>query len=109
MKVFKEPCKNCLLSKDRIVSPARMKAIINGCKKEQSYFICHKAATCDDDEDANKYGETCCATYYKQLGHFSQLIRIMERLNGIEFQEQPDCEKLPTYEEMHSKTKKQTP
>ena len=42
LKVYKECCKNCLLSKDRIVSEERSKEIINGCKKEQTHFVCHK-------------------------------------------------------------------
>ncbi len=92
MKVYKECCKNCLLSADSIVSPKRRKEIIQGCARDQSHFICHKASINGED--------VCCRTFYDKLGHVSQLIRIMERLNAIEFVEVPEGKKLMTYSEM---------
>jgi hypothetical protein len=41
-----------------------------------------------------------CKSYFDKFGHHSQMVRIAERLNMIEFVEQPDQEKLPTYAEM---------
>lgn len=64
LKVFNHSCQNCLLSKDRIVSPERAKEIIGECKKKQKHFICHKS----DD--------IVCRTFYDKLGHYSQGIRI---------------------------------
>jgi hypothetical protein len=93
MKVYKECCKNCLLSQDAIVSPQRVKGILNTCKKEQSHFICHKASMEGKD--------ICCKSFYDKMGGVSQLIRISERLGVIEFVEQPDHEKMPTYKEMN--------
>lgn len=95
MKVYESSCKNCLLSKDRIVSPVRAKQIIQGCIKNQSHFICHKASI--DGKDV------CCKTFFDKFGQYSQLIRIMERIGGIKFVPQPDSEKLPTHTEMTSK------
>lgn len=95
LKVYKNCCKNCLISKDRIVSPARAKQILNDCAKEQNYFVCHKASI--------EEKEIVCSTFYKTLGYKSQMVRIAQRLNMVEFIEQPDCEKLPTYEEMKIK------
>ena len=95
LKVFKECCKNCLLSEDKIVSGKRAKEIINGCVSEQSYFICHKASMKDQ--------EVVCSKFYKTLGYKSQMIRIAQRLGAIEFIEQEDSEKLPTYNEMKRK------
>jgi len=92
LKVYKDCCKNCLLSPDSIVSPKRRKEIINTCAKKQSYFICHKASM------DNK--EVVCKTFYDTLGHISQMVRIAQRLNAIEEVEQPEAEKLPTYKEM---------
>ncbi|HEY9364053.1 MAG TPA: hypothetical protein VIQ00_12365 [Chitinophagaceae bacterium] len=97
LKVYKECCKNCLISKDRIVSPERAKEILNECAENQTHFICHKASIEDK--------EIVCATFYKTLGYKSQMVRIAQRLNMIEFIDQPDCEKLPTYAEMNSKDK----
>lgn len=96
-KVFDSICKNCLLTKNRIVSPERMKGIIEDCKKEQSFFICHNSPEGE---------EICCKKFYTQLGHVSQLIRIAERLDMVEFIPQIDKEKLPTYIEMSTRQKK---
>lgn len=95
MKVYKNCCKNCLLSSDSIVSPKRRKEIIQSCAKKQTHFICHKATQEGKD--------IVCNTFYNQLGHVSQMVRIAQRLNMIEFVEQPEAEKLPTYEEMHQR------
>lgn len=92
IKVYKECCKNCLLSKNRIVSPQRAKEIIQGCAKDQTHFICHKASMNDED--------IVCRFFYDKFGHVSQMIRIAERLNAVEFVEQPASEKLPSYNEM---------
>ena len=92
MEVYKECCKNCLLSKDSIVSQARRKEIVKGCIEDQSYFICHKASIEGKD--------IVCKTFFDTLGHYSQMIRISERLNMIKFVEQPEAEKLPSYNEM---------
>jgi hypothetical protein len=37
LKVFKECCKNCLLSEDKIVSSKRAKEIIKDCAKNQTH------------------------------------------------------------------------
>ncbi len=97
LQVFSTCCKNCLLSDDRIVSLERAKEIIETCKKEQNYFICHKASM------ENK--EIVCRKFYDELGQYSQMVRIAERLNLIEFVEQTDSEKLPTHKDMENKFK----
>ena len=92
MKVFKDPCKNCLLSPDAIVSAKRRKDIIKTCSREQSHFICHKASMDGDD--------ICCKTFYDNLGHTSQMIRIAQRLNVVQFVSQTDTMKLTSYNEL---------
>jgi hypothetical protein len=87
-KVFKESCRNCLLTKDRIVSPKRAKDLIENCKGKQTYFICHKS------------DNVCCHNYYKELGEYSQLARIAERLNMVEFVEQTDKSRLLSHIEI---------
>ena len=91
LQVYKDCCKNCLLSKDRIVSPARAKQIIHDCTRKQTFFICHKASI--------EGKEIVCSNFYNKLGHVSHLIRIAERLNAVEFVDQPDSEKLIPYSE----------
>lgn len=94
LKVFSSCCKNCLLSKDRIVSPERAKEIIEGCKEDQNYFICHKASMNDE--------EIVCSKFYMKFGGYSQTIRIAERLNMIVFVDQTDSKKLITHIEMEN-------
>lgn len=93
MKVYNQQCKNCLLSENAIVSPDRRRDIIQQCATTQNYFICHKASMQGKD--------VCCKKFYDQLGHTSQLIRIAQRLNVVEFIDQPDTKKLPTYKEIN--------
>ena len=92
MKVYKECCKNCLLSSDSIVSPERRKDIIQGCVKNQTHFQCHKGTINGED--------ILCKTFFDTLGSHSQMVRIANRLNMIEFVEQPEHDKLPTHKEM---------
>lgn len=89
LKVYNSSCKNCLLSKDGIVSGKRAKEIVQGCVKKQSHFICHKAS--------NEGREILCNSFFKQFGHYSQMVRIAGRLNAIEFIDQPEHEKLIPY------------
>ena len=93
LKVYKECCKNCLLSENRIVSPKRAKEIIQDCAKNQTYFICHKATV-------NGNEEIVCSNFFNTIGYKRQMVRIAQRLNSLEFIEQSDSEKLPTFKEM---------
>ena len=92
MKVYKEPCKNCLLSTERIVSAKVAKQIINNCKRNQSHFICHKATIEGKD--------ICCHTFFTKLGYLSQLARIAMRLGFVKYVDQPDSEKLTSFKDM---------
>jgi hypothetical protein len=92
LKVFNECCKNCLFSKDRIVSSKRVKEIIKYCEENQTHFICHKATMNGDKE-------IICKKFFDTMGEKSQMIRIAQRLKVLEFIEQSDSEKLPTFKE----------
>lgn len=93
LKVFKECCKNCLLSEDRIVSSKRAKEIVKDCAEKQTHFICHKATMKGDEE-------IVCSKFFNTIGYKSQMVRIAQRLNALEFVEQSDSEKLTTFKEM---------
>lgn len=95
IEVYKDCCKNCLLSPDSIVSPARRKDIIQDCKRQQTHFICHKATIEGKD--------ILCKTFFDKLGHISQMVRIAERLNCIEFVEQPEQTKMVSWAEMEGR------
>jgi hypothetical protein len=92
LKVYKECCANCLLSKDRIVSPKRAKELLKDIAEKQSYFVCHKASINGE--------EIVCKTFFDELGRQSQMIRIAERLNSVQFVEQENKEKLIPYSSM---------
>ena len=81
LKVFNNPCNNCLFSKNRLVSPARFKEIIEECKREQNFFVCHVATL--------QQKEIACNAFYNKMGDVSQLIRLAKLLDTIEFVEQP--------------------
>jgi len=91
MRVYKQRCKNCLLSEDRIVSPEKAQEIINDCVKKQSFFICHKSP------DGK---EIMCRGYYKKYGNNCLRLRIAELIGMVNFIEQPDEGKLLTHNEM---------
>jgi hypothetical protein len=95
MKVFKDACKNCLLSNSSIVSPLRVKDMVSECSKDRTFFICHKSSS--------KGENTCCSRFYDVLKDLSQEIRVSEQLNCIEFVDQEEHEKLLTYQEMKPK------
>lgn len=97
LKVFKQCCKNCLLSEDRIVSSKRAKEIIKDCTENQTYFICHKATINNE--------EVVCSKFFHTIGYKSQMVRIAQRLNALEFIEQSDTEKLPTFKEISTRKK----
>lgn len=91
MKVYKSCCKNCLFSSDALVSKERVKQIIEDCKKNQTYFICHKSK------------DVCCKSFYDKLGPVSEMIRIAERMNMVEHIEQSESEKLVPYKNRNKK------
>lgn len=85
-KVYKTQCKNCLLSKDRIVPSSRAAEIIKSCVEEQTHFICHKASMNEED--------VCCRKFYEEFGNKVNKIKIFDRLKMVEFVDQPDAEKI---------------
>lgn len=45
--VADKPCRECLFSKDRLVSDRRKRAILRECYLKGDYFICHEATLAD--------------------------------------------------------------
>jgi len=94
-KVFKTQCQNCLLSKDRIVPPKRAKAIIQSCAQDQTHFVCHKSSMAG--------GNTCCKAFFDNFGDVAKNIRMAKWLDAVEWVEQTDTKKLPTWTEINKK------
>lgn len=82
MQVFETPCQNCLLTKGRIVPPERAKEIVEGCKKDQSYFICHNSE------------DICCRKFFDGFKNDIQVLQICERYNIVQFIPQANDRKL---------------
>ena len=76
-QVKKERCDQCLYSKDKIVSNARRKQLLADIKKRDGHFSCHKATIEGKD--------ICCNGFYESST--SNMIRIAQRLNCVEFVE----------------------
>lgn len=76
MKVYDKQCDQCLFSKNRIVSAARVKQIIRDCHRQDTQFQCHKATMRGEDVQ--------CRGYYDSQPP-SQMTRIAGRLNMLRF------------------------
>lgn len=75
MKVAAERCNQCLFGPNKIVSERRQREVLRQCERQDAHFVCHKASNSDQG--------VCCRGFYDT--RTSNLIRIMQRLNGIEF------------------------
>lgn len=75
LKVCEKQCDQCLFSKNRIVSSKRMSDILQSCVLKDSHFNCHKGTIVDET--------IVCKGFYDNYS--SNLIRIMGRLNGLQF------------------------
>lgn len=95
LKVFQTCCQNCLLSKDRIVSPQKAKNLVKECLNEEAYFICHKASINNQ--------EVVCHKFYTKFGNLSRIIRLAQSFGLIKMVEQESSKKLPTYNQMYPK------
>jgi hypothetical protein len=80
MKVLRKRCPECLFTDARIVSERRAADIIRECARKDTHFICHRATM-------NGF-EAVCRGFYDQST--SQMIRIAQRLNGLEFIDVPE-------------------
>lgn len=49
--------------------------------------------------------EIVCKKFFDKLGHQSQVIRIAERLNAVQFVDQKNNEKLKSYASMSNREK----
>lgn len=75
LRVKNKSCEECLFSKNKIVTNARMKQVLKDCEKQDTFFICHKSSINGDN--------ICCRGFYENKT--CNLIRIAHRLNAVEF------------------------
>jgi hypothetical protein len=58
-KVAKKRCDECLYSKNKVVPDERRVEILEGCRKTNTYFLCHKATIA-------RHGVVCRGFYDEQ-------------------------------------------
>jgi len=75
-KVCAKRCNQCLFTDNKIVSDERKEEVLDECVRNDSHFICHK------------HDDVCCRGFYDEDPGATNLMRIMGRLNGIEFVEE---------------------
>jgi len=80
-KVVKERCDQCLFSDNKIVNNSRRKEVLNDCRKKDIHFICHKFTIAGNQD-------VCCKGFYET--QTSQMMRIAQRLNAVEFVDLPE-------------------
>lgn len=73
--VTNHECDQCLFSKERIVSSARMKDVLSECSRKDTYFVCHKATI----EGHN----VACRGWFERFS--CNLSRIAERLGAVKY------------------------
>jgi hypothetical protein len=94
LKVYNKPCKNCLLTKDRIVSVERAKEIIENCNnpKDNSYpthFTCHKASIQGED--------ICCSKFFEAFKDLNEKLILVQELGYFEMVDLTEDEKLVSW------------
>ena len=73
-ELMSEPCDQCLMTANKIVSDARRKQILKETLRKDCAFICHKASIAGR--------EIACRGHFDATGG-GQLARIAGRLNAI--------------------------
>jgi len=80
-KVMSKQCDQCLFSKNKIVSDARMRQVLKECARTDTHFVCHKSSMVK--------GTACCRGFYDRDPDASNLMRIAGKLGAVEFVKEP--------------------
>lgn len=94
-RVYKQPCKECLFTKDRIVSSKRAGKLLKKIRKEDTHFVCHQASMRGEMVCCRKFFDTQDTTPIQLAKRFEAMGHSV-----IDWVEQPDPEEDPcvTYE-----------
>ena len=84
--VLSEPCDQCLMSENLIVSKERRKQLLQQIARDGSFFVCHKSTL--------QNRECCCRAWYDTLGHTSNIVRIAQRFGLVRFVEEKDISRV---------------
>ncbi len=74
--VQKRCCKQCLFSKNKIVSDERKEQILEDCEKNNKHFMCHKATI--------KGLNVTCHAFYKQKTN-PEISALFESIGLVDF------------------------
>ena len=77
MNVQNKPCRQCLFSKNKIVSDKRKDDLIETCERDKTFFVCHKSSI--------KGGRTCCRGYFDKYMKDDPMLPIAISLGKIAF------------------------
>lgn len=80
-KVCEARCDQCLFSEKRTASKERMAQIVRECRRDDTYFNCHKHTIAKENVMCRGYYETQAAP---------QMLRIAERLDIVSFVPLPE-------------------
>lgn len=80
-------CKNCLFTKNKLVSDKRRKKILTECERTGQYFICHEATLA-----GNK--TVCCKAFYRKYKNKMAVIILGDKLGVTKFIDNADFRDL---------------
>lgn len=76
-QVARRQCGNCLFSRNKIVSDKAKIEVLDQCRRNDTYFVCHHASM--------KNKEICCRGFYEKDPGATNLMRIAARLGAVDF------------------------
>lgn len=75
-QVCEKMCDECLFTPARIVNEARKQELIETCKKNGSYFVCHKGSITGNHQ-------LCCKGFYDNVQ--TQVTELAKTLDVVRF------------------------
>lgn len=93
LKIAKTRCGSCIFGPNSAIKgrPARMRQLQREWRAADAHQICHAFGVGETDDDGHEYleGEDVVCRGFYDTQPPSQMMRIAERINCIEFVEQP--------------------
>ena len=59
-QVCEKRCDECLFTPAKIVSEARKQELIEGCKRDENFFVCHKGSLTGNNQ-------LCCRGFFDEI------------------------------------------
>lgn len=83
LRVLSERCETCVFRAGNLMSlqPGRLRGMVNTALDSGGYITCHATLTYGEHPD---FGPAVCRGFYDAHGHLSNLLRVMDRLGGLD-------------------------